>query len=130
MENKTLTFQEKLNRLQKEALEQITLKEIIERSKKEYYDNLKVSEDDIYSISILDKNGAVKGMRKFSSDDIVKDIKEFAKKTIRRNSDVSIYTKKDGKELKDVNSKISDVINEKNENIVVHILEENNDKQK
>ena len=40
---KKLSFQEKINRLQLEALEQITLKEIIEKSRKEYYDNLKVN---------------------------------------------------------------------------------------
>ena len=89
---KKLSFQEKINRLQLEALEQITLKEIIEKSRKEYYDNLKVNEDEIYSISLLDKDGTVKGIRKFSSDDIVSDIKEFAKKTIRKNC--NLYKKR------------------------------------
>ena len=116
---KKLSFQEKINRLQLEALEQITLKEIIEKSRKEYYDNLKVNEDEIYSISLLDKDGNVKGIRKFSSDDIVSDIKEFAKKTIRKNSDIAIYTKKDGKELKNMKSKISDVIENKDEKLII-----------
>jgi len=116
---KKLSFQEKINRLQLEALEQITLRDIIEKSRKEYYDNLKVNEDEIYSISLLDKNGTVKGIRKFSSDDVVSDIKEFAKKAIRKNSDIAIYTKKDGKELKNMKSKISDVIENKDEKLII-----------
>ena len=63
--DKNLSFQEIINRLQLEALEQITLRDVIEKSRKEYYDSLKVNEDDIYSISLVDKNGTVKGIRKF-----------------------------------------------------------------
>ena len=64
--------------MQLEALEQITLRDVIEKSRKEYYDSLKVNEDDIYSISLVDKNDTVKGIRKFSHDDIVSDNKEYA----------------------------------------------------
>ena len=45
--DKNLTFQEIINRLQLEALEQITLRDVIEKSRKEYYDSLKVNEDEI-----------------------------------------------------------------------------------
>ena len=119
---KKLSFEEIINRLQKEALEQITLRDIIEKSRKEYYDSLKVNEDDIYSISLVDKDGTVKGIRKFSSDDIVSDIKEYAKKVIRKNSDIAIYT--NGEELKDMNSKICDVIENKNEKLIIQEKEE------
>ncbi len=121
---KKLSFEEITNRLQKEALEQITLRDIIEKSRKEYYNSLKVNEDDIYSISLVDKDGTVKGIRKFSSDDIVSDIKEYAKKVIRKNSDIAIYTKKNGEELKDMNSKICDVIENKNEQLIIQEKEE------
>ena len=121
---KKLSFEEITNRLQKEALEQITLRDIIEKSRKEYYDSLKVNEDDIYSISLVDKDGTVKGIRKFSSDDFVSDIKEYAKKVIRKNSDIAIYTKKNGEELKDMNSKICDVIENKNEKLIIQEKEE------
>jgi hypothetical protein len=122
---KKLSFEEITNRLQKEALEQITLRDIIEKSRKEFYDSLKVNEDDIYSISLVDKDGTVKGIRKFSSDDIVSDIKEYAKKVIRKNSDnIAIYTKKNGEELKDMNSKICDVIENKNEKLIIQEKEE------
>ena len=123
--DKNLTFQEIINRLQLEALEQITLRDVIEKSRKEYYDSLKVNEDDIYSISLVDKNGTVKGIRKFSSDDIVSDIKEYAKKIIRKNSDIAIYTKKNGKELKNMNLRISDVIENKNEKLIIQEKEDN-----
>ena len=123
--DKNLSFQEIINRLQLEALEQITLRDVIEKSRKEYYDSLKVNEDDIYSISLVDKNGTVKGIRKFSSDDIVSDIKEYAKKIIRKNSDITIYTKKNGKELKNMNSRISDVIENKNEKLIIQEKEDN-----
>ena len=122
---KKLSFEEITNRLQKEALEQITLRDIIEKSRKEYYDSLKVNEDDIYSISFVDKDGTVKGIRKFSSDDIVSDIKEYAKKVIRKNSDIALYTNKNGEELKNMNSKICDVIENKNEKLIIQEKEDN-----
>ena len=88
--NKNLSFQKNNKQIAINFLEQITLREIIKNSKKEFYDKLKEIEDDIYSISLVDKNDTVKDIRKFSNDDIVSDNKEYVKIIIRKNSDISI----------------------------------------
>ena len=81
--NKNLSFQ-KNNKQIAINFQKITLRKIIKKSKKECYVKLKVIEDDIYSISLVDKNDTVKGIRKFSHVDIVSDNKEYAKIIIRK----------------------------------------------
>ena len=107
--------------------DQLYLNRVLEESKNEYFRQIEETipkepkdEKDSYTLSFGYKNSKEEFTRKFSPNDSVNDIKNFAKVKFRKNSDFNMFTKDEGKILFDTSVKIKDSGINKNDKIMIH----------
>ena len=107
--------------------DQLYMNRIMEQSKNEYFKELEKQlpeepkdEKDSYTLSFGYKNSKEVFTRKFRGEDTVNDIKNYAKIVFRKNSDINMFTKDEGKILFDTTAKIKDsgIIN--GDKIMIH----------
>ena len=107
--------------------DQLYMNRIMEESKKEYFQEIQKQipeepkdDENCYTLSFGYKNSKDVFTRKFRGDDTVNDLKNFAKLKFRKNSDVNMFTKDEGKILFDTTVKIKDsgIIN--GDKIMIH----------
>ena len=107
--------------------DQIYLNKIMEESKNQYFKELEEKipkepkdEEDSYTLSFGYKNSKEEFSRKFSPNDSVNDLKNYAKVKFRKNSDFNMFTKEEGKILFEPNIKIKDSGINKEDKIMIY----------
>ena len=107
--------------------DQLYMNRVMEESKNEYFKDLEkiIPEEpkdgeDAYTLSFGYKNSKEEFTRKFSPNDSVNDLKNYAKFAFRKNSDFNMFTKDEGKILFDTNAKIKDSGINKGDKIMIH----------
>ena len=107
--------------------DQLYMNRVVEESKNEYFKKIEQSipqepkeGEESYTVSIGYKNSKDEFTRRFSPNDSVNDIKNFAKVKFRKNSDFNMFTKNEGKILFDTNVKIKDSGIQKGDKIMIH----------
>ena len=107
--------------------DQLYMNRVMEESKNEFFNEIEKiipSEhkegEDFYTLTIGYKNSKEEFTRKFSPNDSVKDIKNYAKVKYKKNSDFNMFTKKEGKILFDTNVKIKDSGIKNGDIIMIH----------
>ena len=107
--------------------DQLYLNRVMEESKNEYFRQVEKmipeepkDEDDAYLLSFGYKNSKDEFTRKFSPDDSVNDLKNYAKVKFRKNSDFNMFTKDEGKILFDTSVKIKDSGINNGDKIMIH----------
>ena len=115
------------NLLQDIMSDQIYLNKIMEESKNQYFKELEEKipkepkdEEDSYTLSFGYKNSKEEFSRKFSPNDSVNDLKNYAKVKFRKNSDFNMFTKEEGKILFEPNIKIKDSGINKEDKIMIY----------
>ena len=113
--------------LQDIMADQLYLNKIMEESKNQYFKEIEEKipkepkdEEDSYTLSFGYKNSKEVFTRKFSPNDLINDIKNYAKVKFRKNSDFNMFTKEEGKILFDPNVKIKDSGINKGDKIMIH----------
>ncbi len=107
--------------------DQLYMNRVMEESKNEYFKEIEkiIPEEpkdgeDSYTLSFGYKNSKEEFTRKFSPNDSVNDLKNYAKVAFRKNSDFNMFTKEEGKILFDTNAKIKDSGINKGDKIMIH----------
>ena len=107
--------------------DQLYMNRVMEESKNEYFKEIEkiIPEEpkdgeDSYTLSFGYKNSKEEFTRKFSPNDSVNDLKNYAKVAFRKNSDFNMFTKEEGKILFDINAKIKDSGINKGDKIMIH----------
>ena len=107
--------------------DQLYMNRVMEESKNEYFKQIEkiIPEEpkdgeDSYTLSFGYKNSKEEFTRKFSPNDSVNDLKNYAKVAFRKNSDFNMFTKDEGKILFDTNAKIKDSGINKGDKIMIH----------
>ncbi len=107
--------------------DQLYLNRIMEESKNEYFKQIEKEipkepkeEEESYTLSFGYKNSKDEFTRKFSPNDSVNDIKNYAKVKFKKNSDFNMFTKEEGKILFDTNVKLKDSGINQNDKIMIH----------
>ena len=107
--------------------DQLYLNRIMEESKNEYFKQIEKEipkepkeEEESYTLSFGYKNSKDEFTRKFSPNDSVNDIKNYAKVKFRKHSDFNMFTKEEGKILFDTSVKLKDSGINQNDKIMIH----------
>ena len=107
--------------------DQLYLNRVMEESKNEFFNEIEKTipsepkeGEDFYTLTIGYKNSKEEFTRKFSPNDSVNDIKNYAKVKYKKNSDFNMFTKKEGKILFDTNVKIKDSGIKNGDIIMIH----------
>ena len=112
------------NLLDQICVDQIYLNEALEKSKNQYFmeiENLLPKEPkEGLELEFRSVNNEDSFKRRFSCDDKIGDLKNFAKVKFRKTSDVIIYTKDEGNLLLDKDMTLKDAKLKINEKIIVN----------
>ena len=107
--------------------DQLYMNRVMEESKNEYFKEIEKKipdepkdDEESYTLSFGYKNSKQEFTRKFSPNDSVNDLKNYAKVKFRKNSDFNMFTKEEGKILFDANAKIKDSGINKGDKIMIH----------
>ena len=107
--------------------DQLYMNRVMEESKNEYFKQIEKiipeepkDDEESYTLSFGYKNSKKEFTRKFSPNDSVNDLKNYAKVAFRKNSDFNMFTKDEGKILFDTNAKIKDSGINKGDKIMIH----------
>ena len=107
--------------------DQLYMNRVMEESKNEYFKELEkiIPEEPkdgeySYTLSFGYKNSKEEFTRKFSPNDSVNDLKNYAKVAFKKNSDFNMFTKGKGKILFDTNAKIKDSGINNGDKIMIH----------
>ena len=115
------------NLLQDIMSDQLYMNRVMEESKNEFFNEIEKTipsepkdGEDSFTLTIGYKNSKDEFTRKFSPNDSVNDIKNYAKVKYKKNSDFNMFTKNEGKILFDTNVKIKDSGIQKGDKIMIH----------
>ena len=107
--------------------DQLYMNRVMEESKNEYFKEIEkiIPEEpkegeDSYTLSFGYKNSKEEFTRKFSRNNSVNDLKNYAKVVFKKNSDFNMFTKDQGKILFDTNAKIKDSGINNGDKIMIH----------
>ena len=124
--NENKIFAETQKMVSDQLQDQNVLENILEASKNEYFLNIEESlpkepeEGDVFCIKVKEKHNANEYIRKFSPNDSLNDVKNFARCKLRKNSDIIMYTETDGKILLDTNKSLKESGIRKDDVVVIH----------
>ena len=107
--------------------DQLYMNRVMEESKNEYFKEIEkiIPEEpkegeDSYTLSFGYKNSKEEFTRKFSPNNSVNDLKNYAKVVFKKNSDFNMFTKEQGKILFDTNAKTKDSGINNGDKIMIH----------